>query len=110
MYKLWHDSYLIYARMSSRTLHGSLIQDTDPDLVKLTGPILGRLTHQETLVPIFMCALIGTACLITAMVSISGYMISCNELQYETRRQVLGRTTLGGQFIHLSCLADHDVH
>ena len=70
MYKLWHDSYLIYARISSRTLHGSLIQDTDPDLVKLTGPILGRLTHQETLVPIFMCALIGTACLITAMVSI----------------------------------------
>ena len=81
----------------SRTLHGtgSLIQDRDPDRSMLYGQILGKLTYQETLVPIFLCALIGTACLITAMVSVSGYMIFCNELQYETRRQVLGRTTLG---------------
>lgn len=66
----------------------------------LYGQILGKLTYQETLVPIFLCALIGTACLITAMVSVSGYMISCNELQYETRRQVLGRTTLGKTQTH----------
>ena len=48
----------------------------------------------------FLCPTtqIATACLITAMVSISGYLTSCDELQYETRRQVLGRTTLGKTF------------
>ena len=33
--------------------------------------------------------------LITALVIISGYLVTCDELHYETRRQVLGRTTLG---------------
>jgi hypothetical protein len=44
-----------------RTLHGSnsLIQDRDPDAVRMAGPILGRLTHQETLVPIFLSALVN---------------------------------------------------
>lgn len=36
--------------------------------------------------------------LITALVTLSGYLITCNELHYETRRQVLGRTTLGKVF------------
>ena len=33
--------------------------------------------------------------LITAFVIISGYLVTCNELQYESRRQVLGKITLG---------------
>ena len=33
--------------------------------------------------------------LITALVILSGYLVTCNELHYETRRQVLGRTPLG---------------
>ncbi len=32
---------------------------------------------------------------ITAFIVVSGYVVSCGELQYETRRQLYGRTTLG---------------
>ena len=37
--------------------------------------------------------------LITALVILSGYLVTCNELHYETRRQVLGKTTLGKVFV-----------
>ena len=33
--------------------------------------------------------------IVMALVITSGYMVSCNELHYETRRQLYGRTTLG---------------
>ena len=42
-----------------------------------------------------LSAITSTFALVTAMVIMSGYLITCNELHYETRRQVLGKTTLG---------------
>ena len=38
-----------------------------------------------------LSAITATFALVTAMVIMSGYLITCNELHYETRRQVLGR-------------------
>jgi len=53
--------------------------------------------------------------LITALVIISGYLVTCDELHYETRRQVLGRTTLGSPIRNLniqcwSLFRDVDFH
>ena len=44
---------------------------------------------------IVISSLVALFALVTAMVTLSGYLITCNELHYEVRRQVLGRTTLG---------------
>jgi len=53
--------------------------------------------------------------LITALVILSGYLVTCDELHYETRRQVLGRTTLGSPIRNLniqcwSLFRDVDFH
>jgi len=53
--------------------------------------------------------------LITALVIISGYLVTCDELHYETRRQVLGRTTLGSpiRYLNIQCWSlfrDVDFH
>ena len=53
---------------------------------------------------IVVSALVAAFTLITAMVTLSGYLITCNELHYEVRRQVLGRTTLGKATIFVSAL------
>ena len=47
---------------------------------------------------IAISAFAATFCVITALVTLSGYLVTCNELHYETRRQVLGRNTLGKLF------------
>ena len=44
---------------------------------------------------IAVSAFAAVFCVITALVTLSGYLVTCNELHYETRRQVLGRNTLG---------------
>ena len=44
---------------------------------------------------ILICAVLAMFTIVTALVITSGYIVSCNELHYETRRQVLQRTTLG---------------
>ena len=44
---------------------------------------------------LLLCLLLTLFVWITAFVVVSGYVVSCNELQYETRRQLYGRTTLG---------------
>jgi hypothetical protein len=44
---------------------------------------------------IVISAFVALFAIVTAMVSLSGYLVTCNELHYETRRQILGRTTLG---------------
>ena len=44
---------------------------------------------------IVFSAFAGIFSMISAFVILSGYLITCDELHYETRRQVLGRVTLG---------------
>lgn len=44
---------------------------------------------------ILVCAFLAMFTLVSALVVLSGYMVSCDELHYETRRQIHGRTTLG---------------
>ena len=44
---------------------------------------------------ILLCATITLFVVVTALVVLSGYVVSCNELHYETKRQLYGRTTLG---------------
>ena len=44
---------------------------------------------------IVLSAFAAVFALISAMVILSGYLITCNELHYETSRQVLSRNTLG---------------
>ena len=44
---------------------------------------------------ILLCATITLFVIVTALVVLSGYVVSCNELHYETKRQLYGRTTLG---------------
>ena len=44
---------------------------------------------------IVFAAFAGMFSLITALVILSGYLVTCNELQYETRRGVYKKTTLG---------------
>lgn len=57
----------------------------------------------------------STFSIITALVILSGYLVTCNELHYETRRQVLGRNTLGSPIRNLniqcwSLFRDTDFH
>ena len=44
---------------------------------------------------ILLCATLTLFVIVTALVVLSGYIVSCNELHYETKRQLYGRTTLG---------------
>ena len=44
---------------------------------------------------ILLCATLTLFVVVTALVVLSGYVVSCNELHYETKRQLYGRTTLG---------------
>ena len=44
---------------------------------------------------ILLCATVTLFVVVTALVVLSGYVVSCNELHYETKRQLYGRTTLG---------------
>ena len=39
--------------------------------------------------------LLATFSLLTALVCLSGYLVTCDELSYEATRQIHGRTTLG---------------
>ena len=46
--------------------------------------------------------------LITALVIISGYLVTCDELHYEARRQVLGRIGQGKLLQSETCsIIDH---
>ena len=49
---------------------------------------------------ILLCATITLFVIVTALVVLSGYVVSCNELHYETKRQLYGRTTLGEEIFH----------
>lgn len=51
---------------------------------------------------IMLCAFLAMFTIVSALVIVSGYIVSCNELHYETRRQVYGRTTLGTPLKHFS--------
>lgn len=44
---------------------------------------------------ILLCGAVTLFVIVTALVVLSGYVVSCNELHYETKRQLYGRTTLG---------------
>ncbi len=44
---------------------------------------------------ILLCGVVAAFVTIVAAVIVGGYVVSCSELQYETRRQLYGRTTLG---------------
>ena len=47
---------------------------------------------------ILLCATVTLFVVVTALVVLSGYVVSCNELHYETKRQLYGRTTLGKEW------------
>ena len=44
-----------------------------------------------------MTGLLSLFVMITAMVMVGGYVVTCNELHYETKRQLYGQSTLGNQ-------------
>lgn len=44
---------------------------------------------------LLLAAALAAFTLITALVLVGGYVTTCDELHYETKRQLYGRTTLG---------------
>ena len=54
-----------------------------------------RLSTHYSSSAIILTMLLAAFSLLTALVCLSGYLITCDELSYETTRQIHGRTTLG---------------
>lgn len=55
----------------------------------------GRVSSHYSTSAIAISMLLSTFSLLIALVCLSGYLITCDELSYETTRQIHGRTTLG---------------
>ena len=57
--------------------------------------IFFRVSSHYSTSAIAISMLLSTFSLLIALVCLSGYLITCDELSYETTRQIHGRTTLG---------------
>ena len=58
-----------------------------------------RVSSHYSTSAIAISMLLSTFSLLIALVCLSGYLITCDELSYETTRQIHGRTTLGNKTI-----------
>ena len=61
--------------------------------------IFFRVSSHYSTSAIAISMLLSTFSLLIALVCLSGYLITCDELSYETTRQIHGRTTLGNKTI-----------
>jgi hypothetical protein len=64
---------------------------------------------------ILLCATLTMFVVVAALVVVAGYTVTCNELHYETKRQLYGRTTLGTPIknLNIACYSlfrDVDFH
>lgn len=55
----------------------------------------GKFARFYSLKPILLAMFLATFALVIALVAISGYFVTCDELEYETRRQINKRNNLG---------------
>ena len=78
-----------------RTLPGTLPSGVSNGFGMSTMSVVSSIHRHFSTKIILICSFLAMFEIVMALVLLSGYLVSCDELAYETRRQVYGRSTLG---------------